>query len=691
MNPLHLALLTALLAAPPVAGQDPPPGPDPPVPPELEGEDPAFDDEAFWGEEEPGSGDLSGLSLEELMNIEVEVTSVARRKQRLSDSAAAVYVITQEDIRRSGATCIPDLLRMVPGLSVSRISSNTWAIGARGFNAEFADKLLVMIDGRTVYTPLFSGMFWDVQDYPLDDIERIEVIRGPGASLWGANAVNGVINIITKSARDTQGNHVRLGAGNEERGFGHVRHGGSFGEDGAWRVYAKYFNRDGSGATDAVEPDDDWEMGRGGFRMDWSSSETDSLTFQGDVYKGRVDNTYDLASFTSPPTALVDNRFDVSGGNLLMRWSRELSEDSGFSLQVYYDHTNRESDIVDLRRDTMDVDFQHNLPLSERNELIWGMGYRYSASDITSGPVLGFYPENRDTQLFSAFVQDEHRLGEELTAMLGAKVEHNDYTGLEFQPNARLLWNRSSQETVWASIAGAVRQPAQMNEDISWLQQVIQGPGYFILPTLFGSDDFDSEKLTAYELGYRNLIGEDFSLDLAAFYNEYRELMTMEPGDPFATGAGLVVPVYFANGADGWSWGLEAAAQWNVREDWKLNLSYSFIDIHIQPHEGSNDPSAEDEEKQTPAHQVHLRSYFDLSEEWGLDAALYWVDAMEKDDISDYFRADTRLAWEPCEGISAALVAQGLFHDRELEFGQSIFNAGSEVETSVFLTLSWQF
>ena len=351
------------------------------------------------------STELIELSIEDL--VKVKVTSVSKKPQKILEAPAAIFVITQEDIRRSGAVSIPEVLRMVPGLEVAKIDSNKWAVTSRGFNGRFANKLLVLIDGRTVYTPLFSGVYWDMKDTLLNDIDRIEIIRGPGAALWGANAVNGVINIITKEAKDTHGTMVIAGTGTEEQGFGAIRYGGMIGQDTHYRVYAKYFNRDGAVHVSGEDAADSWDVFRTGFRMDSAMSDKDRLTLQGDVYNGRTGETVITKSFDPTDPATFDQENDIAGANLLGRWKHSISDTSNIALQVYYDYTDRSSAILEQRHDTFDIDFQHNFGLDQDHQIVWGLGYRFIRDDISNTFYSSWNPDNRDIDLLSAFVQDD--------------------------------------------------------------------------------------------------------------------------------------------------------------------------------------------------------------------------------------------------------------------------------------------
>ena len=457
---------------------------------------------------ESGVAQLKELSLEELMDI--EVTSVSKRPERLSETASAIQVITQEDIRRSGATRLPEALRLASNLEVAQIDSRRWAISARGFNSPFSNKLLVLIDGRTVYTPLFAGVFWDVQDTLLEDIDRIEVISGPGATLWGANAVNGVINIITKDAKDTQGTLLAGGGGTELRGFGGVRYGGAVAPNFRYRIYGKYFDRDGTVLPDGRDASDDWHQGQGGFRMDWDASESDVFTVQGDGYDGRISQA-------------GADAIDVSGANVIGRWSHTFYEGSELTLQLYYDRTHRDiPGEVSEDLDTYDVDFQHRFPLGERHDIVWGLGYRLIEDDVGNSPAVAFLPPQVSRQWFSGFVQDEIALVKDRVHLtLGTKIEHNDYTGFEFQPSGRLAWRLSEQQILWSAISRAVRTPSRIDREL-FLR--VDDPDLRI----DGGPDFESEELLAYELGYRVQPFSRLGLSLAAYYNDYDDLRSRE-------------------------------------------------------------------------------------------------------------------------------------------------------------------
>ena len=610
---------------------------------------------------ESGVAQLKKLSLEELMDI--EVTSVSKHPERLSETASAIQVITQEDIRRSGATRLPEALRLASNLEVAQIDSRRWAISARGFNSPFSNKLLVLIDGRTVYTPLFAGVFWDVQDTLLEDIDRIEVISGPGATLWGANAVNGVINIITKDAKDTQGALLAGGGGTELNGFGGMRYGGALGPNLQYRVYGKYFDRDGTVLPDGRDASDDWHMGQGGFRMDWDASEGNAFSVQGDGYDGRISQ------------AGADS-IDVSGANVIGRWSHTFYEGSELTLQLYYDRTHRDIPgqfSEDL--DTYDVDFQHRFPLGERHDIVWGLGYRLIEDDVSNSPAVEFLPPQVSRQWFSGFVQDEIALVKDRVHLtLGTKIEHNDYTGFEFQPSGHLAWRLSEQQTLWSAISRAVRTPSRIDRE---LFVRVDDPDLRI----DGGPDFDSEELLAYELGYRFQPFSRLALSLAAYYNDYDDLRSREnrPADV----------VELANGLEGESYGVELTADYRATDWWRLRAGYTELRIDLRPKPGSTDTTRGSNESNDSEHQFSLRSSLDLPGHWELDAAFRYVSRIDNQQVPAYGELDVRLGWRPSPELEFSIVGQNLLHDHHVEFGA--LPTPAEIERGVFAKVLWRF
>jgi iron complex outermembrane recepter protein len=647
-----------------------------------------------WSQQDPA--DLAQQSVEDLMNV--EVTSASKKEQKMSQVAAAMFVITPEDIRRSGATNIPDLLRMVPGLDVAQINSNTWAISARGFNHELGDKLLVLIDGRTVYSPTNAGVTWDVQDVPLEDIDRIEVIRGPGGTVWGANAVNGVINIITKKAGDTPGAMLTAGGGTEERAFGTAQYEGKLPGDFSYRVFSKYLN---SGNTpDLAEGDnshDAWNLLHGGFRVDGNLSAVDSLTFQGDIYSGKEGAEIVHTTLNPPGNEDVVRSAYLEGGNVLGRWNHTFSNGSDATVQLYVDRNGRWGPESNEVGNTVDFDFQHRLALGLRHDLIWGLGYRVG-DDRTAGTIdLAYLPSAKTLHTFSSFVQDEIALlPSRLWLTLGTKLEHNDYTGFELSPSARLAWAQSDRQTFWAAVSRANRTPSRLDtaSDIA-LAAFPASDGSTQEVVLFGNPLQKSEHVIAYELGYRAMPSKSLSLDIATFFNSYTNLRTQDSGTPFldASSGIWIIPITWGNEMHGTTYGAELSVDWKVSKRWTLSPGYSFLEMHLHPDAGSTDTvSAPDVQGSNPQHQAQFRSHLDLRRGFSLDTNVYFVSSLPAQAIPAYTRVDLQLGWRLGEGLNFNLVGQNLLQDHHPESNDilTIVNA-SQAKRSVFARLIKQF
>ncbi|MBI4548185.1 MAG: TonB-dependent receptor [Ignavibacteriae bacterium] len=642
--------------------------------------------------------DLTKLSLEELMNI--TVTSVSKRKEKLSEATAAVYVITQEDIKRSGLTNMPDLLRMVPGMQVAHIDANKWSISSRGFNSRFSNKLLVLIDGRSVYTPLFSGVHWDVQDLRLEDIERIEVIRGPGATLWGANAVNGVINVMTVSAINSHSGEVTAGGGSEDRAFGSIRYNGTVSNKGYYRIYAKGFKRDDAVTPSGDRASDRWNMYRGGIRSDWELTDGDMLTVQGDLYKGNLHQTVTIPTISSPYRQTSMNDVKVAGGNILARWNRSLSKGSELLLQIYFDHTYRHDIFHKEFRNTADLEFQHSFLLGSHHEIIWGLGYRLTADDITKSATVSFNPHKRTDNLFSGFFQDQiSMLNHTLFLTLGSKLEHNDYTQFEVQPNVRLLWMPHNRHRIWAAVSRAVRTPSRSEDDVQVHVATLPPDTMVPLPTvitIFGNRDFSSENLIAYELGHRYQPVNRMGLDIAIFYNVYTDLRTVEPsGTPYMVttpSPHIIIPRRFENRMDGKTYGAEFTSSWHPFDDWKLNTGYTWFKARLSLQSSSQDAGSVNAEGDSPQHQFHVRSYLNVLHNVEFDAAVYYVDRIANQHIPSYFRLDGRLGWHISEALQVSVVVQNILDAQHPEFASTpLSELASEIQRSAYGKATWKF
>lgn len=637
---------------------------------------------------------LKKLSIEELLGM--EVTSVSRRLERLAEVASAIQVITQEEIRRSGATNLPEALRLAGNIQMGQKNSHDWAISARGFNTDLANKLLVLIDGRTVYTPLFSGVFWDRQDYLLEDIERIEVISGPGGTLWGSNAVNGVINIITKKSRDTQGLFAEAGGGTQLRHFAGMRYGGMLGTDVSYRLYGKYFDRDDAVFPNGDEANDSWRMAQTGFRMEASLSAKNALTLQGDYYDGEEHIS-------------TGGEADVRGGNLLGRWSHTFSENSDMRLQLYYDKTylylpvpeTRTDDNVVLapagvltnNTDTYDVDFQHSVRLGERNRMVWGLGFRHIRNKVENAPGLAFQPPDLDLDLFNLFVQDQIMLSTVFYFTPGIKIEHNDYTGFEFEPSVRIQANISNKETLWASVSRAVRLPSRIDRHVR-----LPTPAFspIVENLLIGGVDFESETVIAYELGYRAQIGSGVSSSVAAFYNVYDNVRStsLSPPDPIF---GLPFPLYYDNNLEGDTYGIELSITGQVFDWWRLYGTFNLLDIDIRVKPGQFDFNNALNETADPRHRFSLRSSMNLLGNMELDAGLRWIDSFRHNNagtaetVPSYAELQVRLGWHLTPKLEISVVGQNLLHDQHLEYDVSGINPRTEIERSVYGKIACRF
>lgn len=638
---------------------------------------------------------LKKLSLEELLNL--EVTSVSRQQEKLSEVASAIQVITQEDIKRSGATSLPEALRLAGNIQMGQKNSHDWAISARGFNTDLSNKLLVLVDGRSVYTPLFSGVFWDRQDYLLEDIERIEVISGPGGTLWGANAVNGVINIITKKSSDTQGLFAEVGRGTQLRYFTGLRYGGMIGPNVSYRVYGKYFERDDAVFPNGDDAADSWKMGQTGFRMEASPSEKNMLTLQGDYYDGEENIS-------------TGSKTDVNGGNILGRWSHTFSDDSDIKLQLYYDKTaliqpvpesrNNDNTIVlapggilkdDI--DTYDFDFQHSFRLGGRNRIVWGLGYRHTHDEVENAPGLAFDPTVLDRNLFSVFAQDKIMLAKDLFFTLGTKVEHNDYTGLEFEPRVQIQANIKSEQTLWASVSRAVRMPSRFDRHLR-----LPTPGFspIVENLLIGGVDFESETVIAYELGYRVQVGSKVTSAVSTFYNVYDDVRStsLSPPDPVF---GLPFPFFYANNLEGETYGLELSITYQPLDWWRLYGTYNLLKADIRVKPNAEDFNNALNETADPENRFSLRSSMNLLRNMELDAGLRWIDSFQYNNgstpgkVESYTELEVRLALHLTPKFEISVVGQNLLHDQHLEYVISGANPRAEIERSVYGKIACRF
>ena len=592
--------------------------------------------------------DLADLSLEQLANV--VVSSVSRREEPLSRAPASVYIITGDDIRRSGATSLPEALRLAPNLQVARVDSSQYAITARGFNSTTANKLLVLIDGRTVYTPLFSGTFWDAQDVLLEDVARIEVISGPGATLWGANAVNGVINVITKSAEGTQGTLASLGAGSQERQV-MARQGGAL-EGGHYRLYAKAAKRDETSLPGGASNRDQADRAEVGFRADWGSP-ADGFTLQGDLYGGEIGQA-------AQPR-------EIDGLNLLGRWTRDYGDGSALRIQAYFDHTHREHrGVFKENLDSYDLQAQHALKRYGRHRLLWGLGARHHDDKIGNSAALAFMPAQRTLNEAHVFVQDEVSLRPGLDLTLGAKAERNTYTGTEFLPNARLAWQPTANQLLWSAVSRAVRAPARLDRDLFV-------PGNPPFTQLAGGPEFQSEVSRVFELGYRAQAAQNLSFTITGFHHQHENLRTLSPSP-----AGPVI----ANGLEGRTSGIEAWGAWRGADWWRIEAGAVRLDQSLKLRPGAIDLQAQPGGVADPESWGKLRAAFDLGASRELDFMLRYYGEIEGRSVPAYAALDARLAWHPRRNLEVSILLENLLDARHVEW-----SPGAEFERAAFLKL----
>lgn len=624
--------------------------------------------------------DLGSLSVDDLMNV--EVTSVSRKVQKVSDTPAAVFVITQDDIRRSGATSIPEILRIVPGLDVARLSGNTWAISARGSNGQYANKLLVMIDGRSLYTPLFAGIFWDVQDTLLADIDRIEVIRGPGGTLWGANAVNGIINIITKHAIETQGTLITAGGGAVAGPSGAARFGGSLGNNRYYRAYAKSFGRPDS-SSGLLPAHDRLAMDQAGFRADWASRNGDTFTAQGDRYRGTSDGRGAAVNPTNPFSSRV-SLTRLSGTNLQLRWQSVQSVRSDTSLQTYVDDTSRADPNMVITRRTVDVDFAQHLKLGRRNDAVWGLGYRRS-HDYAAGPGFQLVRDSNIAGIATAFAQDEIAVTPRLRLTLGTKIQFDSVSHLQFQPTLRLLFKLSPRQTMWAAATSAVRTPSEteLYGRIN-VGAFPDGAGGIALAVVHGNPALKPERVETYEVGYRWQLSANTGFDATAFHNRIRDITGAAPQAPSPDSSGqLIFPINVENSLDSSAYGGELFLTDAVTPNWNVAVGCSFLQSVTFYDNGLRSTTVTE-----PKDQLQLRSNMQLSPQFALSTAAFYTGRIG-DDVPPYVRLDTQLSWHPAKQWDFSIAGQNLLHARHEEFART---AGSvPIPRTVNGKITWRF
>lgn len=640
--------------------------------------------------------ELMGLSLEDLMGVEVSLAS--RSEQPLSEVAGAVHILSRDDIRRSGATSIPELLRLVPGMQVARIDANKWAISARGFNERFANKLLVQIDGRTVYTPAFSGVYWEELDVVLPDIERIEVIRGPGAALWGANAVNGIVNIVTQTASQTQGVLVQASYGDEDHAIVSLRQGGRIGTQGHYRVFAKVRDHDAARDTTGADARDGWSMARAGSRLDWTHSRLGDFHLQAEAMVGDLTNQVSLPQLQAPSYRRLDDVIRVVGAHALGRWDLQSENGDSWTAQVFYNVQDRE-EFVDQRVQSFDIDLQ-NRHQHGTHALVWGGGFRITRERFSQPLALSVSNVSPSEEIFSLFLQDDISLATDLHLILGSKFEHNDFTGLEVQPTARVRWSPGDRVTWWGSLSRAVRTPTSGERAV----RVIL-PGASLPPSLLpdevqtgfaaitGGPDFDSEALRAAEVGLRTLAASWLLVDVSAFFHDYTDLRSLQQGNAYIDSSlsepVLILPLSFRNTMAGTSHGLEAAADVRLGTSTRLRLHYAYLEVDLKDFSAA---FAEREEGTSPAHQAYLNIRHDLGQRLSLDGALRYVDALSAPDVKAYAELDARLGYRPVPDVDLHIAVHNALSSRHQEYAPvSLHSSPALIERSLQLGVTWRY
>lgn len=608
--------------------------------------------------------DLRAMSIDELINV--DVSSVTKVREALSEAPAAIYVISHADIVRSGANSVPEMLRLAPNLQVYQTSASHYVITARGFSGNpdaqsFANKLLVLIDGRSVYTPLFSGVYWDMQDVLPDDVDRIEVISGPGATLWGANAINGVINIITRNSGQTQGLVAKVGAGNRERAAS-LRYGGRINDALTYRLYAKASSSDQTRTAAGAGGHDAWSKPQGGFRFDWTPDAADSLTVQGDAYKGSENQN-----------GAADEH--IVGRNVTGRWNRSWAGGAASQVQLYYDRMGRTT--LDgggsFHVDTYDVDVQHSFALGSRNQVTAGGGYRIARYRIHGTVSLAFAPEARALHLANAFLQDSITVTGNSRLILGVKIEDDPFSGATLLPSARATWRPGKAVMLWAAASRAIRSPTPFDND------VVEKIGSTVFLT--GSPNFRSEKLDAYEAGLRVQPASALSLSVSGFYNVYDDLRSIEITPV------TFLPLQWGNGLRGRTYGVEAWADYRVAPWWRLSAGLNLLRERLRFKAGASGILGVAQAGNDPRHQASLRSSMNVAPNITLDANLRYVGALPDPHVPSYVEMGSRIAWNVSDRLQLAASGFNLLHDHHQELAAPQADA---VPRSFYLEVQWR-
>ncbi len=636
------------------------------------------------------------MDLEQLMKV--EVTTASKKAQPLFDVPAAVSVISAEDIKRMGVRNIPDLLRMVPGMDVSQVTASRYAISARGFNFEYANKLLVLVDGRSVYEPLFSGVFWDAHDLPLDNINRIEVIRGPGGTIWGSNAVNGVINIITKKSANTQGGYAQVGAGSQDKLIGSARYGGKFGKDGSFRVFGQYRDEAPTLTPSGGDNLDGWTGRSVGFRADWGPA-TSQMMVEAGAYGNVLDHPADRPSLTPPFNVQVPFTEHATGSYVNATWQKTWNSGSKTTVQGYFDRSNRDMHEIYEARDTYNLDVANQVALG-KNSIVYGAGYRTNQDRTIATSIVSFTPADARQDLYNLFIQDEASIDAKDKLTLGLKAEHNQFSGWELQPNARLAHKFDANRMGWLAVSRAVRTPNRSDDDATINAEVVPTPQNLPGLVQFENSDISSEALVAYEAGYRVNFKEKLLVDTSAFYNDYTNLRSTEQLAPFFDPSPvphLVLPFRYINGLKARTAGLEVEARYHPGGAWSFGGAYAYLSRRFRHDAGSMTDFQTDIDV-TPRNMANVYASYQPSEKFLSNVQLYYTDAKVyssagalSGSVPAGFRLDANFVWKASKSLDFNLNFQNLLTPRRPEATTVGFSIPGQVERSVFAGVTCRF
>ncbi|MCB0319651.1 MAG: TonB-dependent receptor [Bdellovibrionales bacterium] len=646
-------------------------------------------------ESEPPLPDLTEIGIEQLMNLDLNVTTVTRKKQTVSSIPGSVYVLTSEEIRRSGAQHIAEALRLVPGVEVARINSNTWAVSIRGFNQRFSDQILILVDGRIVYTPLFSGTFWETIDFPLEIVDRVEVIRGPGASVWGANAVNGVINIITKSSKDSEGVHISSGGGGSTPFYESSVIGGAFSEENTFRLSQKFIKYSSNDTITGENARDSWKIASVNLRTDSDLGGGDTFSLLADGYYESEFNIVTVPSLEPPfidsDTYTGDGR--NYGSSLSLRYNDEVKKDESLHLNLDYIFEERNGDILPLTRHSLHLEGLYDGMLTDDLGYVTGVGYRLDSDKINGNFAEEVIPDSRDTNLFNGFLQlQQSLLDDEVRLLLGTKVEHNDYSGFEVMPTARALWTPFHAFSIWAGYSHAASTPGRVFQDTKLPLAVVPSPVPELpaVVTAFGGHDIDSKLLDAYEIGMRRQFSSTVFIDVSTFYFDYRDIIGVEEGIPFVgslrevESPALIIPLEFGNGYDGYAYGGEVSVDWAATHWFQLTTFLTTLHTEVTGGVGTLDSEKSLKSGNSPEIAAGFQPRFSLPWDIEIDPTLRYVDRIDYGEIPSYWELNLRVGYHASENISFAVMGENLLDSGHLEHLGTIFSPpATEIGRSV--------